>query len=98
MWWALSAHDRPDPGRRVDWLDGDLTFDDVAHEYHDGRRSVDQLSLRFPAGALTAVTGERLSNIEGEYTSRVREAITRIDVAWSPRGYRDSGIGTDALD
>ncbi len=47
-----------DNGIEVERLDGPVDFLGVSHRYHDGRRSVDRLSVRIPAGDLVAVTGE----------------------------------------
>jgi ABC-type multidrug transport system fused ATPase/permease subunit len=59
---VLELLDKPvevgDRGTPVGRLDGDIDFIDVAHSYPDGRRSLDRINVRIPAGSLVAVVGE----------------------------------------
>lgn len=50
--------EQPDRGDPVERLTGEIVFDGVSHSYPDGRRSLQNLKIRIPPGALVAIVGE----------------------------------------
>ena len=52
------ATEVPNDGIVVGRLDADIRFDGVSHRYHDGRDPVEDTTLDFAAGEVTAIVGE----------------------------------------
>ena len=48
----------PSRGTPITDLSGDIEFIDVGHTYPDGRTSLEDLTVRIPAGSLVAIVGE----------------------------------------